>query len=144
MNEIEKIVNLDTLATGGLIAAILGLLGGYDSMLKLVLIAMILDYITGMIKAFKNKTLSSRVGFNGIVRKAVMLLMIAFAVALDETLSIQGDTINARFIVLMFYAGNESLSMLENIEAIGVPVPGKLRDILIQCRRKGESEEEEK
>lgn len=138
MGEIEKVFNFETFLTGGGITLALGLLGGWDEMLKLVLIAMVLDWITGLIKSIKQKTLSSRTGFNGIIRKSVMLMVVAFAVGLDEVLSIQGDTVNARFIVLMFYMGNESLSMLENIEAIGVPIPTKLRDILVQCRKKGE------
>ncbi|MGL5709428.1 MAG: phage holin family protein [Cetobacterium sp.] len=140
MGEIEKVFNFETFLTGGGITLILGLLGGWDAMLKLVLISMILDWVTGLIKSIKHKTLSSRTGFNGIIRKSVMLMVVAFAVGLDEVLNIQGDTVNARFIVLMFYMGNESLSMLENIEAIGVPIPSKLRDILIQCRKKGETE----
>lgn len=138
MGEIEKVFNFETFLTGGTVALILGLLGGWDAMLKLVLIAMVLDWITGLIKSIKQKTLSSRTGFNGIIRKSVMLMVVAFAVGLDEVLNLQGDTVNARFIVLMFYMGNESLSMLENIEAIGVPIPSKLRDMLIQCRKKGE------
>lgn len=141
MGEIEKIFNFETFATGSSITLILGLLGGWDAMLKLVLISMVLDWITGLIKSIKNKTLSSRTGFNGIIRKTVMLMVVAFAVALDEVLSMQGDTVNARLIVLMFYIGNESLSMLENIEAIGVPIPSRLRDMLVQCRKKGEVEE---
>lgn len=137
MGEIEKVFNWETFITGGALATLVSALGGYDAMLKIVLIAMALDWITGLVKAVKLKSLTSRTGFNGVLRKGTMLMVIAFGTALDEAFNIQGETINARSLLLMFYLGNEAISMLENVEALGVPVPNKLREILVQCRNKG-------
>lgn len=138
MGEIEKIFSLETLLAGGTLATIVSALGGYDAMLKIVLIAMAMDWVTGLLKGIKLKSLTSRVGFNGILRKGTMLMVIAFGAALDEAFNIRGETLNARSLLLMFYLGNEAISMLENVEALGVPVPSKLREVLVQCRKKGD------
>ena len=53
-----------------------------------------------------------------------------------------GNTIPLREVVIMFYICNEALSLLENA-AVFVPIPDKLRDVLIQLRDKDTEEDSE-
>lgn len=107
-------------------------LGGWDGLLKTILFLAIADYITGCIKAFKFKKLSSEIGFIGLLKKIVMFIMIATAFEIQKLI---GGTIPLREVVIMFYIANEGLSLLENA-AVFVPIPDKLRNVLLQLREK--------
>lgn len=105
-------------------------LGGWDVLLKTIVFLAVIDYITGLIKAVYLKVLSSEIGFKGLLKKIVMFIVIAVAYVIQELI---GRTIPLREIVIMFYICNEAISLLENA-AIFVPIPDKLRDVLLQLR----------
>lgn len=107
-------------------------LGGWDVLLKTIVLLAVVDYITGIIKAVYLKELSSEIGFKGLLKKIVMFIVIAVAYAIQLLI---GGTIPLREVVIMFYICNEALSLLENA-AIFVPIPDKLRDVLLQIRDK--------
>lgn len=107
-------------------------LGGWDVLLKTIVFLAVVDYITGIIKAIYLRQLSSEIGFKGLLKKIVMFIVIAVAFAIQELI---GGTIPLREVVIMFYIANEALSLLENA-AIFVPIPDKLRDVLLQLRDK--------
>lgn len=109
-------------------------LGGYDDILKALIALIILDYITGVLKALKTKTLSSEIGFIGLLRKIVIFIVVATAVVCQ---SIVGNSLPLREIVIIFFACNEGISLLENASEF-VPIPTKLKDTLIQLRNKNE------
>ena len=92
----------------------------------------VVDYITGVIKGICTKQLSSATGFRGLLKKIVMFIVIAVSFAIQGLI---GNTIPLREVVIMFYICNEALSLLENA-AVFVPIPDKLRDVLIQLRDK--------
>lgn len=98
-----------------------------------------MDYITGWIKGIYEKNLSSEIGFRGILKKIVMFIVIAAAYNIQTLIS---SNIPVREVVIMFYIANEGLSLLENA-AIFVPVPERLKDILLQLRDKTINKEEE-
>lgn len=112
---------------GGVIGA---LIGGWDSALTTLIIFMVIDYITGLIVAgvFKNSTktesgaLSSNVGFKGICKKGVMLLVVTVGYRVDLTM---GTTI-IKDAVVMAFIGNELISFAENLGLMGVPLPTAL------------------
>ncbi|MGN1154656.1 MAG: holin family protein [Agathobacter sp.] len=106
--------------------------GGWDALLKTIVFLAVLDYSTGWIKAIYLKVLSSEIGFKGLLKKIVMFIVIAVAYAIQELI---GGTIPLREVVIMFYICNEALSLLENA-AIFVPIPDKLKDVLLQLRDK--------
>lgn len=114
--------------TGVMGMVINNLFGGFDEMLQAILILMVLDYITGIIAAWMspNTKLDSQRGFQGIGKKVVMLCMIALGYVIGH---ITGQN-EIRDIVIWFYIGNESLSILENVVNAGVPVPNKLKENL--------------
>lgn len=109
-------------------------LGGWDVILTALVALVILDYVTGVLKAIVNKNLSSEIGFNGLIRKIVIFIVVAVAVIVQ---SVIGDSIPLREIVIMFFICNEAISLLENASEF-IPIPDKLKDTLIQLRDKGE------
>lgn len=116
-----------TLATG-----VTWMLGAWDTPLRILILLMILDYISGVLKGYINKELSSDIGFKGIARKAMIFFILILAVMLDRLLNT--GTWIFRTITCYFYIANEGISLLENGVVLGVPVPNKLKDALIQLR----------
>ena len=113
-------------------------LGGLDGLLIALIIFMVLDYVTGIMCAVLDKTLSSRVGFRGIFKKALILIMVGIANIVDVHVVGTGSAL--RGAVICFYLSNEGLSLLENAAYIGLPVPEKLKEILSQLHRREEKE----
>lgn len=107
-------------------------LGGWDILIKTIVFLAVVDYITGIIKAVYLKELSSEIGFKGLLKKIVMFIVIAVAFVIQQLI---GGTVPLREVVIMFYIANESLSLLENA-AIFVPIPDKLKNVLLQLRDK--------
>lgn len=104
-------------------------LGGWDDLLQVLVTLMILDYITGLLAGAYTKKLNSYTGFKGIIKKVVMLCIVALAVTLD-TMLLAGQDAWIRTMVLYFFAANEGLSILENTSAAGIPVPVKIKEML--------------
>ena len=113
-------------------------MGGLDGMLIALIIFMVLDYVTGIMCAVLDKTLSSRVGFRGIFKKALILIMVGIANIVDVHVVGTGSAL--RGAVICFYLSNEGLSLLENAAYIGLPIPEKLKEILSQLHRREEKE----
>ena len=107
-------------------------IGDFDLMLKILLCVVACDYITGIMSAIYNKKLSSRIGFNGILKKLCILSIICLSNLAGEAVGI-GEI---RFIAISFYIGNEAISILENAGEMGVPFPQKLLEILQQLENK--------
>ena len=113
-------------------------LGGMDQLLKMLIALIVIDYLTGVIKAICEKKLSSEIGAKGIAKKVFFLLIVAMSFVIE---SLTTQALPLREIVIMFYAANEGISILENAAKIGVPFPRKLMEILVQLEGKGESDE---
>lgn len=108
-------------------SALIWLFGGWDIVLGVLLTAIVCDYISGVICAIKNKTLSSSVGRDGLLKKAVTLLVVIVAHQVDIALG--NDENVVRNITALFYISNELLSILENAGNTGIPLPKFLIDI---------------
>lgn len=120
------------------LAAALGVASSYLVQLIVPLIvlviAMLADYGTGMAKAWNAGTLCSRTGIRGILKKVGYLVIVAVAMGADYLLRYGLDQvgvyINVEFliaaIVIVWLIINELISILENVAALGVPVPGFL------------------
>ena len=107
--------------------------GAWDKLLCALITLIILDYITGLLKGWYTKRLSSEIGFKGIAKKIVILIMVVTANVLQTVI---GDKIMLREIVIMFFIANEGLSLLENCAEIngGGGIPPKLKAVLLQLR----------
>lgn len=128
----DKIFNWISIVFGLIGGTLSYWLGGWDILLKTIVFLAAVDYITGVIKGIYTKQLSSETGFRGLLKKIVMFIVIAVSFAIQGLI---GNTIPLREVVIMFYICNEALSLLENA-AVFVPIPDKLRDVLIQLRDK--------
>ena len=115
--------------------------GDLDGLLQALLIFMVMDYATGLAAAFREKRLSSAVGFWGILRKGVMLAIVALANVLD-TLVLGTASSTFRSAVIGFYLMNEGLSVLENADRLGVRWPKLLRDALMQLHHEDDIPED--
>ena len=114
-------------------AAFSFLVGGIDQLITALLVFVVIDYVTGLIAAWKTATLDSKKGFEGIKRKVVMLLIVIMAHWIDA--SIFGIS-TCRSMVIFAYLGNEGLSILENLDRMGYGeyIPSFIRDKLAQLR----------
>ena len=110
-------------------------------MLIALLVLMTLDYITGVMCAIVDKRLSSAVGFKGIMKKCVVLMLVGVANIIDVHVVGTGSAL--RGAVICFYMSNEGLSLLENAAYIGLPIPDKLREILEQLHDRDKKEGKE-
>lgn len=111
--------------------------GGWDMALKTLLLFMVLDYILGVICGFMDKKLSSEVAFKGIFKKVTILIVVAVAVNIDNAINAQNLI---RGAILFFYIALEGISILENSGKMGVPIPDKLKDALIQLKEGNKKE----
>lgn len=126
----DKIFNWISVICGTIGGFIVSLLGGWDKLIMALIILMCLDYITGLIKAYYNKELSSQIGFKGLTKKVLILVIVAVSVVAENMLGIPA----IREIVIMFFAVNEALSILENAGAMDLPLPERLKQALLQLR----------
>ena len=124
-------VQIAVTAIGGWIGYFLG---GRDGMLIALIVFMTLDYITGLMCAIMDKKLSSAVGFRGICKKVLILMLVGVANILD--IHVVGNGSALRGAVIAFYLSNEGLSLLENAAYIGLPIPDQLREILEQLHKR--------
>ena len=120
-------------------------LGGMDGLMIALIIFMALDYITGLMCAVIDKKLSSAVGFKGICKKVLILMLVGVANVVD--IHIVGTGSALRSAVICFYLSNEELSLLENAAHIGLPIPNKMKDVLAQLHgredKKDDAQEDE-
>ena len=129
----DKIISIISAAVCG----VCGFLWGQaDGLLYALIAFMTLDYISGVIVACVRRELSSEVGFKGIAKKVLILLLVAVGHLLDA--HVLGGGAVCRSAVIGFYIANEGISILENCGAIGIPLPKKLLDVLKQLKDKEE------
>ena len=110
-------------------------------MLIALIVLMALDYISGVMCAIEDKKLSSAVGFKGIAKKVLILMLVGVANILDT--NVVGGGAVLRGAVICFYLSNEGLSLLENAAYLGLPIPDKLREILAQLHNRSEKEKDQ-
>lgn len=137
MKAVWNVAQVVFAAVGGGIGWFFGELDGFFYAL---LAFVVIDYLTGVMCAIADRSLSSEVGFRGIFRKVLIFVMVGAGHILDAQVIGSGDAL--RTAVIFFYISNEGVSLLENAAHIGLPVPEKLKDVLAQLhdREKGDGE----
>lgn len=123
-------------------------LGGWDAAMQILVALMAADYLTGVLVAAvwkrsnKSETgaLDSKAGFKGLLKKGMILLLVWLGVLLDNALG----AAYIRTAVVLFFVGNEGLSLLENLGLMGVPFPAFLKKALEALRDKGDAGEGDK
>ena len=127
----NKIFNAASIAFGVICGVTAKIFGAWDGALWALVVIMALDYVTGIIKAVYTKTVSSETGYKGILKKIVILVVVALA---NTVTNLTGGNMAVREVVIMFYIANEGISVLENAAAVSPNMPQKLKDILLQIR----------
>ena len=110
--------------------------GVWDLAMQVLIVFMTLDYGTGVLYAYLIGQLSSEVGFKGLVKKCMILVVVIIGVMLDRMLG--NGTWMFRTLVCYFYIANEGISLLENVGNIGIPIPNKIRNALEQLNKDDE------
>ena len=116
------------------------LFGELDGLMVALIVFICLDYITGLIVGAVTHKLNSQTGFTGLIKKALILIIVAVAHIIDTQI-LGGDSSVFRSAACGLYIANEGLSILENCGKLGVPYPQKLREVLEQLRDKKEENE---
>lgn len=127
MKNIWNAIQMAFTALGGFLG---WFLGGLDGFLYALVVFVVIDYITGIMCAINDHTLSSAVGFRGICRKVLIFCMVGIGNILDVNILGEGHVL--RTAVIFFYLSNEGVSMLENATHLGLPIPEKLKEVLAQ------------
>lgn len=125
--------------------------------LIILILAMTIDYITGMVAAWYNSELNSKKGIKGIVKKISYMALVAVSMGIDwliycglAQLNVNlGFTVFFGVLVAIWLIINEFISTLENLKKIGVPLPKfiekiicKLKDTVEDSVGKDESDDE--
>ena len=133
MKEFWNTIQLAFAAVGGWLGYFLG---GCDGLLYALIAFVAIDYITGVMCAISDKTLSSEVGFKGICRKVLIFLLVGIGHIVDAQVIGSGGVL--RTAVIFFYLSNEGVSLIENAAPLGLPVPDKLKAVLEQLHDRAE------
>lgn len=137
MKEFWNTIQLVFAAIGGWLGYFMG---GCDGLLYALVAFVVIDYLTGIMCAISDHTLSSQVGFRGICRKVLIFLMVGIANIIDvQVLNTPGVL---RTATVFFYLSNEGVSLLENAAHLGLPVPDAIKTVLEQLHERGNSADE--
>lgn len=103
----------------------LSILNGYDTLFKALLLFIVLDYLSGVMRAIYTKKLSSKIGAKGIIKKIGYVVLVVVVEILDILLKDNGYLRN---IIIYMFIANEGISILENWSAMGIKVPDIIKD----------------
>ena len=138
-----------------LLSAVLATISAYARELVIpvmVLFAvMLLDYGTGVAAAWKNKELSSRIGLLGIVKKVGYLAVVSVGMVVDYVLAVSGERLGVELplanffglLVTVWLIINECISILENADTLGLPVPAFVGQLLERLKKRSEAVSED-
>lgn len=129
-------------AVGSVIA---NLLGGWDMALKTLILFMAVDYITGLVVAgvfhksekTESGALESKAGWKGLFKKGMTLLIVLVATQLDKLTG----TEMIRDAVVIGYAANECISIVENGGLMGIPIPSVIKNGIEILKQKSEDKQ---
>lgn len=128
-------------AIAGLGTFLTFIFGDWDVALQCLVIAVALDYISGVIKAFVNKELSSKIGVKGLLKKVGVFVIVALAVLIDK---ITGESGAVRTLVIYYFVANEGLSIVENLGEAGLPIPDVIKKALKSLKNEAKGKKNDK
>ncbi len=135
---LKKLILTVLAAVGSFVAKVLG---GWDHAMILLVALMAADYITGLLVALvwkkspktESGAASSIAGFKGLLKKGMVLLVVWVAVLLDKALGVD----YVRLMAILFFSGNEGLSLIENLGIMGLPFPAFVKKMFEVLQEKG-------
>ena len=118
--------------TGALLGVASTIFGPLDALFYGLVFCIVADYITGICAAVYERNLDSRTGFLGILKKIVILTVVALSHTIGEVAGVSA----IRELVIGFYIANEGLSILENAAKMNIKCMEKLKVFLAQIGEK--------
>ncbi len=110
--------------------------GTWSESLTFLLVAMAIDYITGIAAAiYDGSGLDSQVGFWGLMKKGLILLVVLLSHRIDLVLGVDVAMGGA----IAFYTVNELLSIIENYGRLGLPLPPQLKQLIRTLRNRSDN-----
>lgn len=103
-------------------------IGQMDGLFYTLVAFVVVDYITGICVAIRNRKLSSDVGSHGIAKKISIFALVLLSHIIDRFLLGDDDILST--VTTGFYIANEAMSIMENVGKVGLPLPNKLQDFL--------------
>ena len=134
--KMDNVVDALRIAAAGIGGIVTYIWGPWDALIIALVAMVIIDYITGVIKAAVQGKLSSAVGFRGLLKKVAIFLLVAVGVMVDRVIPATNEAV--RSAVIFFYIANEGLSILENAGELGLPLPAALKKSLEKMQDKEE------
>lgn len=104
--------------------------GAFDLPLKILCVAVIMDYLSGMLKAFYLGEVSSKKGYKGLVKKIGIFFVIMVAQLIDRILGLE----ILRNATCIAYSINELTSISENMVSLDIYVPLFIKNSLGQIK----------
>ena len=118
--------------TGALAGIVSAVFGPLDAFFYGLVFCVVADYITGICAAIYEKKLDSRVGYVGILKKVVIMTIVALAHTIGQVATIP----EIRDVVIGFYIANEGISILENASKMNIKYTNKLKNWLTQLQKR--------
>ena len=127
-----------------ILAAIAQAFGGWTQGMTFLVIAMAIDYASGLIVAAvfhaskKTETgrLESRAGWKGLIRKGMTLAIVLVAAQLDMTLK----TTFIRDAIVIGFIANEVISIIENAGLMGIPITPAITNMIDLLKKRADIE----
>lgn len=101
--------------------------------LSLLFVAVVVDYITGIIKGWYCKSLSSAYGFRGIVKKLCYFILVCVGIITDVLISGYFPEYTMSFVavtVSLWLIINDLISIVENLGQMGLPIPPVINKVI--------------
>lgn len=123
---LSNIDKTSTWAMGLFSSIFLYLKGNVPEAIWILVAIMLIDIITGFLKGIYQKNLQSRIMAKGIAKKTGIISAILLGFLLDRFLNLGSPLFTN--LILGLSVGSEALSILENLDAIGVKIPQAVKD----------------
>ena len=123
---------------GGIVSLLSWFFGGRDGILMVLLTFMVIDQFSGIAAGWAEHKISSKTGFKGILSKCIILAFVGMAHLMDKYLLVyivHGEAEATRNIICLFYIANEGISIIENADRLGIPIPDFVRDRFLNLKK---------
>lgn len=117
---------------GGIVALSTWYFGSFDDVFQILVALSVVDYLSGTCAAWYQNRLSSSTGFKGILKKCIMFTFVGIANLIDKVMP--GNAEAVKLVVCLFYIGNEGMSIIENADRLGIPIPDFMRKRFVSMK----------
>ena len=122
------------------------LVGSFSQLIIVLIFLMLFDYVTGIMAAYFSGTLSTREGVKGVIKKMCFMIVIMMGFFLDFITSYLSGKVglqistNGMFgiAVICYLTSVEGISIVKNLDEIGVPIPQFLKSAFEKLKEQSE------